>query len=160
MDALYFTLITLSTVGFGDFVPRSDPPDKQAIHVKNKTKCFEKLINPMPSVMSETESGLTQYSDCNPSKWPFESEMYFTAYRIGILCWILIGMVWLGGVISMIVNFFACSDEKCKADNVSTYHPTKSFKQTISNNSTPKMKSNLNKVCKCFLTNDDHVTKF
>ena len=32
LDAFYFTLVSLSTVGFGDLVPREHPPDAYGIN--------------------------------------------------------------------------------------------------------------------------------
>ena len=43
MDAFYFTLVSLSTVGFGDLVPREHPPDAYGIY--NLCLCQLKLKN-------------------------------------------------------------------------------------------------------------------
>ena len=64
VDAVYYSFISLSTIGFGDFVPRNDPPTKYADYVRNDTACFEELINPIPSKDLDKQSGLTKL--CNP----------------------------------------------------------------------------------------------
>ena len=64
VDAVYYSFISLSTIGFGDFVPRNDPPTKYADYVRNDTACFEELINPIPSKDLDSQSGLTKL--CNP----------------------------------------------------------------------------------------------
>ena len=64
VDAVYYSFISLSTIGFGDFVPRNDPPTKYADYVRNDTACFEELINPIPSKNVDLQSGLTKL--CNP----------------------------------------------------------------------------------------------
>ena len=64
LDAIYYSFISLSTIGFGDYVPRNDPPTQYASHVKNDTACFEELINPIPSNDVNNVTGLTNL--CNP----------------------------------------------------------------------------------------------
>ena len=34
------SVISLTTIGFGDLIPRNDPPMSKAIHVKNETMCL------------------------------------------------------------------------------------------------------------------------
>lgn len=102
VDAVYYSFISLSTIGFGDFVPRNDPPTKYADYVRNDTACFEELINPIPSKEVNLQSGLTKL--CNPTIWPEKIEAVFNMYRVGVFFWILAGLVWLGGVISIITE--------------------------------------------------------
>ena len=67
LDAVYYSFISLSTIGFGDFVPRNEPPTKYAKHLKNDTACFEELINPIPSNNVNNATGLTIL--CNPVRF-------------------------------------------------------------------------------------------
>ena len=43
------------------------------------------------------------------SEWPPKIQMLFTMYRIGVFFWILLGLVWLGGVISIATEMFRSS---------------------------------------------------
>ncbi|CAG5079392.1 Oidioi.mRNA.OKI2018_I69.PAR.g9243.t1.cds [Oikopleura dioica] len=37
LDAIYYSFISLSTIGFGDFIPSMEPPNKYAEYVRNDT---------------------------------------------------------------------------------------------------------------------------
>ena len=63
VDAVYYSFISLSTIGFGDYVPRNEPPVKYASYARNDTACFEELINPIPS-KDLNDDGLSRL--CNP----------------------------------------------------------------------------------------------
>ena len=41
LDAVYFSIITLTTVGFGDYIPSVAPPEKYASNVRDDTVCFQ-----------------------------------------------------------------------------------------------------------------------
>ena len=45
---MYFSLISLSTIGFGDLVPSNTPPFSYAKTVKNDTVCLMEMLNPLP----------------------------------------------------------------------------------------------------------------
>ena len=142
LDAVYYSFISLSTIGFGDFVPRNEPPTKYAKHLKNDTACFEELINPIPSNNVNNATGLTIL--CNPVRfdnsrtnnqkwkqttWPEEIEAVFNMYRVGVFFWILGGLVWLGGVISIITELIRMRGHKMSND------PTKQCSQRTKVNS-------------------------
>jgi len=125
LDAIYFIIISLTTIGFGDFLPRNDPPDEDAKRVRNETACLYELINPVPSKDVNKDTGLSKL--CDPSDWPVMIQAYYSIYRMSVFFWILMGLTWIGGVISMISDNFqqsfdavkegtdACNLQKCNA---------------------------------------------
>ena len=74
-EALYFSLVTLSTIGFGDIVPREDPPSSYAIYKKNETRCLNHLVNPMPAQHSYLNN------PCDETVFAENAELYFDIYR-------------------------------------------------------------------------------
>ena len=75
LDAVYYSFISLSTIGFGDFIPSMEPPIRYATYIRNDTACFEALINPIPSQNINDESGLSNL--CNPTIWPTNIDAVF-----------------------------------------------------------------------------------
>ena len=43
-DAIYFSIISLTKVGFGDYVPRTHPPDRYADYIHDNHKCLKGSI--------------------------------------------------------------------------------------------------------------------
>ena len=49
LDAVYFSVISLTKIGFGDFVPSTTPPDVYADSLLNATRCLNNLTSPNPA---------------------------------------------------------------------------------------------------------------
>ena len=66
LDSVYYSLISLTTIGIGDYVPTIVPPAKYAIQssIRNDTACFEALIDPIPTAAVDNITGLPEV--CNP----------------------------------------------------------------------------------------------
>ena len=67
LDSIYYSLISLTTIGIGDFVPSVLPPTKFAVDGKkyNNSACFEALINPIPEEGSQ--NNVTKFpKKCDP----------------------------------------------------------------------------------------------
>ena len=45
LDAIYFSVISLTKVGFGDYVPRTHPPDSYATYRHTESVEFETFAN-------------------------------------------------------------------------------------------------------------------
>ena len=54
MDSTYFSLISLSTIGFGDLAPSTNPPLRFATTIKNESYCLMALLNPLPDEKNDT----------------------------------------------------------------------------------------------------------
>ena len=59
----FFRIISLTTIGFGDLLPRNDPPLSAATKVRNETGCLFELINPIPSKNVNNQTGLSKLCD-------------------------------------------------------------------------------------------------
>ncbi|CAG5102677.1 Oidioi.mRNA.OKI2018_I69.chr1.g416.t1.cds [Oikopleura dioica] len=102
LDAVYFSIITLTTVGFGDYIPSVAPPEKYANNVRNDSVCFQAMIEPVTMVKISNRTGLPEL--CAPSMWPSKIEMLYTSYRIVVFTWIIFGLVWVSGLISLVTE--------------------------------------------------------
>jgi len=71
LDSVYYSIISLTTIGIGDFVPSIDPPSKYAKEgtVRNDSLCFEALIDPIPTAVVDNVTGLPTV--CNPVRHRF-----------------------------------------------------------------------------------------
>ena len=75
LDSIYYSLISLTTIGIGDFVPSVLPPTKFAKDGKqyNNSACFEALINPIPEEGSQ--NNVTKFpKKCDPVRQKIISE--------------------------------------------------------------------------------------
>jgi len=68
IDAFYFSITTISKIGFGDFVPSTSPPDRYGETIFNKKNCLKALINPSPRGARIAENGMPVL--CQPTVWP------------------------------------------------------------------------------------------
>jgi hypothetical protein len=74
IDAFYFSITTISKIGFGDFVPSTSPPDRYGETIFNKKKCLIALINPSPRGVRIADNGMPVL--CQPTVWPKYIGMY------------------------------------------------------------------------------------
>ena len=64
LDAVYFSLISLTTIGFGDFIPSVAPPAEYAINVRNDSACFQAMVDSTHTFKISNITGLP--IKCNP----------------------------------------------------------------------------------------------
>ncbi|CAG5108653.1 Oidioi.mRNA.OKI2018_I69.chr1.g3894.t1.cds [Oikopleura dioica] len=67
------------------------------------------LINPVPSQddVINNQTGLSK--KCDPNEWPEDIKIVFNLYRVMVFFWILAGLTWLGGVVSMLTDLLNLS---------------------------------------------------
>ena len=58
-------------------------------------ECLSAIIKPMP------ENSTDYKVKCQQTKWPHLIEIIFSSYRLAVFFWILLGLVWLSGVVSL-----------------------------------------------------------
>ncbi|CBY08105.1 unnamed protein product [Oikopleura dioica] len=102
LEAVYFIIVSLTTIGFGDYSPRMDPPIELAYSKRNETACLFELINPIPSRNLNNQTGLTV--SCDKDKWSDALQNSYNIYRVAVFLWILIGLSWIGGVSAKIAH--------------------------------------------------------
>ena len=116
-DSAYFSIITITKIGFGDYIPRMVPPDFAADYIFNQQWCLRgrkkrklehelirialafrlelnfplALTNPSPqSGPTNQETGMP--IACNMTTWPPHVEKIFTLYRVLIFFWMIFGI--------------------------------------------------------------------
>jgi hypothetical protein len=57
--------------------------------------CLSAIIRPMPEDSDDYKV------KCQKTKWPHLIEIIFSSYRLAVFFWILLGLVWLSGVVSL-----------------------------------------------------------
>ena len=70
-DAIYFSIISLTKVGFGDYVPRTHPPDRYADYIHDNHKCLKGSIATDyqdPCVLGTARTGLSTEQKLQPIK--------------------------------------------------------------------------------------------
>lgn len=58
-------------------------------------ECLSAIIRPMPEDSDDYKA------KCQKTKWPHLIEIIFSSYRLAVFFWILLGLVWLSGVVSL-----------------------------------------------------------
>lgn len=102
-DAVYFAIISLSKVGFGDFVPNTQPPDKYALPPKqDKQKCLFLYLNPAPMPPGNFHDA--EAEACKASEWSTLVVQLFAVYRVLVNFWMIIGLSFFGTLISIMSN--------------------------------------------------------
>ena len=104
---VYFSIISLTKIGFGDLVPSTQPPTRLATHVRNKTSCLQYLTNPDPKSAKEgrnmaQEGGRTYIKACAGSIWDAKWHFAFGCYRIILNIWMVLGLSFFGSLISIL----------------------------------------------------------
>jgi len=94
LQAWYFTMITLLTIGFGDYCPTADYTRYKAKHQGSEE-----------AIEDHEHDSINQ--------------MYFNFYRIAVYIWTLLGLSWLGGLISLIVDSASKVALKSRPENES-----------------------------------------
>ena len=105
---VYFSIISLTKIGFGDLVPSTQPPTRLATHVRNKTSCLQYLTNPDPFVARDkgernVGAGGNMYRKaCDGSIWEPKWHFAFGCYRVILNIWMVLGLSFFGSLISIL----------------------------------------------------------
>ena len=102
IDAVYFAIISLTKIGFGDFVPNTQPPDKYANVLQDKQRCLFLYLNPAP--MPPANFHDEERKACKASEWSSLVIQLFAVYRILVNFWMIIGLSFFGTLISIMSN--------------------------------------------------------
>ena len=114
LDAVYFSVISLTKIGFGDYVPSTTPPNKFANTLLNATSCLANLTSPNPSPpgVQMPEGFFILFSRftcnnsvCHNSQWPIEIKIIFGLYRVLLNFWMLLGLSFFGSLISFMTRY-------------------------------------------------------
>ena len=101
IDAVYFAIVSLTKIGFGDFVPNTQPPDKYAQVKQDKQKCLFLYLNPAPQPGNFHDE---EKIACKPSQWSSLVTQLFAVYRVLVNFWMIIGLSFFGTLISIMAN--------------------------------------------------------
>ena len=101
IDAVYFAIVSLTKIGFGDFVPNTQPPDKYAQVKQDKQKCLFLYLNPAPQPGNFQDE---EKIACKPSQWSSVVSQLFAVYRVLVNFWMIIGLSFFGTLISIMAN--------------------------------------------------------
>ena len=133
VDAIYFSFISLTTIGFGDIIPSTDPPLSFAISRYNVNDCFIALVNPVGPYAIAQDNAIP--AACEPSKFKGEIVTLYHFYHFCVFVWIVLGLAWLSGVIAILTSMMVCSRELkygCSVqDRRQSESPFKSFKAYV-----------------------------
>jgi len=117
-----FTVTSLSKIGFGDYVPRPNPPEQWARqefgdnkenpnfetieHKFDLTKCVEDIVGTSTKYFKVAGNPIDVSSKvyCRPTEWDNIYWLGYWLYRFLVFIWQLTGLSFSGTVVSMLVK--------------------------------------------------------